>query len=212
MVRRRLADGRYQIGSEVYRVSRKPDRYDRIAEVAGPVLDRLCRRLEWPSDLAVPAGDHMVIRETSRPLSPFVLNHDQIGHRINWLLTAQGRAYLAYCEERELQSLLDLLRRSGNPENELAFQSEKLKRVLGQLRKQGYATRDPSFVGGYDGRPPYSDGLAAIAVPVWWGGQVYGAINLVWLMNAHTVDHMVQHHLADFQAAAAEIREPVPEI
>jgi len=132
MVRRRLADGRYQIGAEVYRVSRKPDRYDRIAEVAGPVLDRLCRRLEWPSDLAVPAGDHMVIRETSRPLSPFVLNHDQIGHRINWLLTAQGRAYL---EERELQSLLDLLRRSGNPENELAFQSEKLKRVLGQLRK-----------------------------------------------------------------------------
>lgn len=205
MVRRRLADGRYQIGAEVYRVSRKPDRYDRMAEIAGPVLDRLCRRLEWPSDLAVPAGDHMEIRETSRSLSPFVLNHDQIGHRINWLLTAQGRAYLAHCAERERNSLLDLLRRSGNPENNLAFQPDKLNDILTQVRKRGYATRDSSFVGGFYGRPPYSDGLSAIAVPVWWAGQVYGAINLVWLKTAHTIDHIVQHDLADLQAAAAEI-------
>jgi IclR family transcriptional regulator, mhp operon transcriptional activator len=210
MVRRRLADGRYQIGAEVYRVSRKPDRYDRLAEVAGPVLDRLCRKLEWPSDLAVPGGDHMEIRETSRPLSPFVLNHDQIGHQINWVLSGHGRAYLAFCAERERQSLLDLLQRSGISENRLAFDTAKLNRIFADVRRRGYATRDPTHVGGFYGRPPYSDGLAAIAVPVWWGGQVYGAINLVWLKNAHSVEHIVAHHLADLQAAAAEISAASP--
>jgi IclR family mhp operon transcriptional activator len=210
MVRRRLADGRYQIGAEVYRVSRKPDRYDRIAEVAGPVLDRLCRRLEWPSDLAVPAGDHMVIRETSRPLSPFVLNHDQIGHQINWVLSAHGRAYLAFCAERELKSLLDLLQRSGIAENRLAFDTAKLNRVFAEVRKRGYATRDPTLVGGFYGRHPYSDGLAAIAVPVWCGDQVYGSLNLVWLKTAHTVEHMAVQHLADLQDAAAEISAGLP--
>jgi IclR family mhp operon transcriptional activator len=140
VVRRRLADGRYQIGAEVYRISRKPDRYDDLAEVAGPILDRLCRRIAWPSDLAVPAGDHMEIRESSRPVSPFVINHDQIGHQINWLLSGHGRAYLAFCPEAERQSLLDLLRRSGNPENRLAFQTEKFDRILAETRKRGYAT------------------------------------------------------------------------
>lgn len=205
MVRRRLADGRYQIGVEIYRIGRKPDRYELLAEIAGPVLDRLCRRLAWPSDLAVPAGDHMEIRETSRPLSPFVLNHDQIGHQINWVLSGHGRAYLAFCTERERQSLLDLLKRSGNPENKLAFQTEKLNRIFAEIRRRGYATRDPTFVGGFYGRPPYSDGLAAIAVPVRRDAQLYGAINLVWLKNAHTIDHMVRHHLADLQAAASQI-------
>jgi IclR family mhp operon transcriptional activator len=37
LVRRRLADGRYQIGADAYRITRKPDRYDRLAEIAGPI-------------------------------------------------------------------------------------------------------------------------------------------------------------------------------
>jgi len=205
VVRRRLADGRYQIGAEVYRISRKPDRYDRLAEIAGPILDRLCHRLAWPSDLAVPAGDHMEIRESSRPLSPFVLNHDQIGHQINWVLSGHGRAYLAFCPEAERQSLLDLLRRSSNPENRLAFETEKLNRILAETRKRGYATRDSSFVGGFYGRPPYSDGLASIAVPLRQEGRVLAPINLLWLKKAYAVEDMVRKHLTDLRGAASEI-------
>jgi DNA-binding IclR family transcriptional regulator len=64
-VSRRLADGHYRI-SAFARMGRKRDRYDRVAEAAAPVLDRLCQKVSWPSDLMVPAGDHMEIRETSR--------------------------------------------------------------------------------------------------------------------------------------------------
>src|SRR3954469_3687134 len=72
IVSRRLADGHYRL-SAFNRVNRKPDAYDRVAEAAAPVLDRLCQKVKWPSDLLVPAGNHMERRETSRALSPFVI-------------------------------------------------------------------------------------------------------------------------------------------
>src|SRR5262245_17625272 len=58
MVSRRLADGHYRISSFT-RGARRRDRYDRVAEAAAPVLDRLCQKVTWPSDLFVPAGNHM---------------------------------------------------------------------------------------------------------------------------------------------------------
>jgi IclR family transcriptional regulator, mhp operon transcriptional activator len=66
VVSRRLADGQYRISANQSHLTRKPDRYDRVAEAAAPVLDRLCRKISWPSDLMVPAGDHMEIRESVR--------------------------------------------------------------------------------------------------------------------------------------------------
>jgi hypothetical protein len=117
----------------------------------------------------------MEIRETSRPLSPFVLNHDQIGHQINWVLSGHGRAYLAFAPNASGRVCSICFEGPANAENELAFQTEKLNRILAEVRRRGYATRGSSFVGGFYGRPPHSDGLAAIAVPVCWREQVYGA-------------------------------------
>jgi IclR family transcriptional regulator, mhp operon transcriptional activator len=121
------------------------------------------------------------------------------------VLSGHGRAYLAFAPNASGRVCSICFEGPANPENELAFQTEKLNRILAEVRRRGYATRDSSFVGGFYGRPPHSDGLAAIAVPVCWREQVYGAINLVWLKNAQTVDHMVRHHLTDLQAAASEI-------
>jgi len=102
-VSRRLADGRYRISANLTRLGRKRDRYDRVAEAAAPVLNRLCQKVSWPSDLMVPAGDHLEIRETSRTQSPFMVYYskDRVGMQVNWLLSAVGRAYLAYCPESE---------------------------------------------------------------------------------------------------------------
>ncbi|NJO23942.1 MAG: helix-turn-helix domain-containing protein [Sphingomonadales bacterium] len=55
MVHRGIDDRRYRISARLTRVARKADRSDRVAEAAAPVLDRLCKKIIWPSDLAVPA-------------------------------------------------------------------------------------------------------------------------------------------------------------
>jgi IclR helix-turn-helix domain len=107
-VSRRLADGHYRI-SAFARMGRKRDRYDRVAEASAPVLDRLCQKVRWPSDLMVPAGDHMERRETSQAYSPFFLHpthRNRVGQSIGWLLTGVGRAYLAFCPEKEREEIL----------------------------------------------------------------------------------------------------------
>jgi DNA-binding IclR family transcriptional regulator len=108
IISRRLADRRYRISTNLSHLARKRDRYDGVAEAAGPILDRLCQKVSWPSDLMVPAGDHLEIRESSRVRTPFAIYfmQDRIGTPVNWVLSAVGRAYLAFCPENERQKLL----------------------------------------------------------------------------------------------------------
>lgn len=214
LVTRRLADGHYRL-SAFSDVVRRRDRYDRVAEAAAPVLIRLCEKVKWPSDLFVPAGDHMEKRESSRAYSPFVLpsNRDeQVGRRVGWLMTGVGRAYLAWCPQKEREEILRRLRKSDNPQNRLAHDPKRLDKILTETRRRGYATRDPSFTGGgygyfaggYDG-PPRDDGLAAIVVALSDGARVHGSINILWIKTAFTVEDFAARHLADLQAAAREI-------
>ena len=206
VVARRLADGRYRL-SAFTDVVRKRDRHDRVAEAAAPVLSQLCKKVKWPSDLFVPAGNCMERRETTVPHSPFVLGGqgNQVGGRVGWLMTGVGRAYLAWCPEKERETILRALRKSNKPEDWFARDPKKLERVLGEVRRRGYATRDPSYVAGRYGEMPVDDGAAAIAVALFDGRRVHGSINFLWIRTAFTVEDFAARHLADLQAAAREI-------
>jgi IclR family transcriptional regulator, mhp operon transcriptional activator len=210
LVFRRLADGHYRL-SAFTDVVRKRDRHDRVAEAAAPVLIRLCEKVKWPSDLFVPAGDHMEKRETSRPYSPFVLrgNREQVGRRVGWLMTGVGRAYLASCPMKEREAILQRLRKSDHPQDRLARNPKRLDQILSEARQRGYATRDPSFTGAtyrdFAWGEPWDDGLAAIALPLLDGNRVHGAINILWVKTAYTVEDFAKRHLADLQGAAQEI-------
>jgi IclR family mhp operon transcriptional activator len=209
VVSRRLADGHYRL-SAFTRVARKRDGYERVAEAAAPVLDRLCQKVKWPSDLVVPAGDHMERRETSRALSPFITHSPfhttrEIGTRVNWLLTGVGRAFLAFCAAGERERILERLRRSDKPEDRLARDPTRLERILAETRARGFGIRDPAFVGGPYGIPPFDDGLAGIAIALQDGRRVYGAINILWIKTAFTIEEFADRHLDDLKTAGREI-------
>ena len=208
-VSRRLADGYYHL-SAFSGTARKRDRYDRVAEAAAPVLNRLCQKVLWPSDLLVPAGDHMERRESNRPQSAFRIPPPkseirEVGQPVGWLLTAVGRAYLAYCPAAERDRVLRRLQNSDKPEDRLARDPQRFDKVLAETRAGGYATRDPVYFGGFYGHPPYHDRLAAIAVPLVDRSRVHGSINILWIRTAFTVEDFAARHLADLQTAAREI-------
>jgi IclR family mhp operon transcriptional activator len=207
VITRRLADGRYRIGLNFAQSPSRRQHRDRVAEAAAPVLERLCERASWPSDLMVPSGDHMEIRETTRTRSPFLLEQERIGWRVNWLLSGVGRAYLAFCPAKERQRVVDLLRSSSKAEDRLARDPERLNAILAETRARGYGTRDPIHVGGHYGGPPHADGLLAIAVPLRHRGRVIGAINMLWLRPAFTVEAFAQRYLSELRAAAEEISD-----
>lgn len=209
VVSRRLADGHYRL-SAFGRAPRKRDAYERVAEAVAPVLDRLCDKVKWPSDLFVPAGDHMERRETSRALSPFVIHtafHTprRIGAKVNWLLTGVGRAYLAHSPSGERERILQRLRKSEKPEDRLARDPRRLDQILAETRARGFGVRDPSYAGAPYGGPPVDDGLAGMAIPLQDGARVHGSINILWIKAAFTVDEFAARHLADLQAAGREI-------
>jgi IclR family mhp operon transcriptional activator len=209
VVSRRLADGHYRL-SAFTGVARKQDAHELVAEAAAPVLDSLCQKVKWPSDLLVPAGDHMERRETSRALSPLITDSPfhtarEIGTKVNWLLTGVGRAYLAFCPARERERILARLRRTDKPEDRLAHDPGRLDRIFAETRRRGYGVRDPSFVGGPYGTHPVDDGLAGMAIPLQDGGRVYGSINILWIKTAFTIEEFAARHLADLQTAGHEI-------
>ena len=121
LVWQRLADGAY-VASHTFQ-PRAPQLSDEnyLVEVASPVMERLCRKVNWPSVLAVPRLDCMEVIETNRPKSYF--SHvpvGPIGFRINLLRSATGRAYIAFCSESERQAMLQRLAASNEPGNFMA--------------------------------------------------------------------------------------------
>ena len=120
-------------------------------------------------------------------------------------MTGIGRAYLAYCPDKEREEILRRLRKSDNPQDWLARDPKKLDRILSETRRRGYATRDPSFVAGRYGGPRFDDGAAAIAVALSDGTRVHGSINILWIKTAFTVEQFAAKHLADLQEAARKI-------
>jgi IclR family mhp operon transcriptional activator len=205
LVTRRLADGRYRISANVTRMVRPRDRYERVAEAAAPVLERLCQRTGYPASFVVQAGDHMELREFSRAHNLVMVNPDRIGDQIAWLTSGVGRAYLAFCPDKERQDILARLRKSDQPENRLARDPRRIDRILTEARQRGYGARDPSHLGGLYGRPPFADGLAGIAVPLLDRKRIHGCIALRWSRSSCSIEEFVTRYLADLKAAADEV-------
>lgn len=207
MVWQRLADGAYMASHTLQpRAPRLNDEHY-LLEVASPVLERLCRKVNWPSILAVPRLDCMEVIETNRPRSYFShLPLGPIGFRVNMLRSATGRAYLAFCSESERQAMLQRLANSSESGNFMARQPEMVKRLLSETRRLGYGRRTPDFGGHFDqSRREWNDHRDSIAIPIWAGEEVIAAVNLTWMHKVATVQQIVQAHLPQLTAAAREI-------
>lgn len=216
LVRRGIGDGLYRNSFKLQRLAENLDESDRLAEIVAPTLDKMCQRVLWPSDLCVlreGAELYMEIKETSRPSSPFMVNRVSIGQQINLPLSAVGRAYLAFCSDDERERILTRLAESDDPTNQLVRNRDRFESTLEDVRRQGYALRDPIYVHGHRGVTPFGDGrLQAIAVPILSREAVCGAVTLVWLRSAMEIEEFVARHLPDLQDAARVINEELESI
>lgn len=207
---RSIADGCWRLALQRHGAADMPASAHRLAAVAGPVLDDLCEIVRWPSDVSFRQRTFMQLCETSRRRAYFTLNRLEIGYRINMLLSAPGRAYLAYCPDRERAALLKKLSRDPGIGAELLGKPREFERLLDTTRQRGYAVRDPKWGGDYRRpREEFDDGLAAIAVPILGRNRVIGCVNIVWIARILTVDRIVSAHVQQLQSAAARIAELV---
>lgn len=203
---RAIGDGRYRRKMSLSEAPRGTERLRALAKVAGPHLERLQLKAIWPSDLLVVRNNRLLAVETSRRRSGLALNFYPIGFEVDMLLSAPGRAYLAWCSDKERERVLAHLGRRppANPRSREVLHGE-LAVLLNRTRVQGYGARDPLFGGSEKPMAEFDDGLDAIAVPVLHGTRVLACINLVWMRKYGLRSRIVRDHLDDLKATAADI-------
>jgi len=102
------------------------------------LLAALGSQIIWPVAIATPSGSTMMIRETTDRQSPLALEQYSAGVRVPMLVSAAGRAYLAFCSAQQRDALLELLARSSMPEDRLARNRIEVERLLNETRTQGF--------------------------------------------------------------------------
>lgn len=172
LVRPTDRDGQYCLTFEVRSLSEGFIEEEWIARVAAPLLRAYVKPLMWPCDLATLESEFMVIRESTHRFSMLSQHHSMIGTRLPVLDTAVGRAYLAACDEEQLENILKLLSLRQDEIGEMARERKKIDRMLKITRQTGYSINR----GEWQDQPDFS----AIGLAVKSAGQLVAAINMVY--------------------------------
>lgn len=194
IVFRAIDDKRYRISSNSFLFGQQRDLQLVLQEVSVTILSNLCKDIAWPTDLVVRDGHSMAVVASNRMLSPFPIKPTPHGHQPDMLLTAVGRAYLAFSGDEERDEIVTSIRKATPAHPELR-DPKSLPELLRQTRVQGYGVRSKIK----------HDGFSAIAVPVMVKGSPAACINLFFYKSAVSQENVASDHLARLTAAAQEI-------
>lgn len=137
----------------------------------------------------------MLVRISTVRESPFSTDANFVNRRIAMLISALGRAYLAFCPDEERDAILAVLRASSREMNRPARDTQYVKTLLQSVRRHGFATSSPVKGDPYRG----------IAVPLIDGPRVRGAITLRYLDAAIAEPEAVARFLPELKSTAAQI-------
>ena len=191
---RAIDDKRYQISSNSFLFGQQRDLKLVLQEISVSILSNLCKDVAWPTDLVVRNGHTMAVVASNRMLSPFPIKPTQHGHQPDMLLTAVGRAYLAFCGDDEREEIIASIREVTPAHPELR-DPKTLPNLLCQTRQQGFGVRSKTK----------HDGFSAIAVPVMVKGSPAACINLFYYRTAVSQENIASDHLERLTLAAQEI-------
>ncbi|MDR7031372.1 helix-turn-helix domain-containing protein [Mesorhizobium sp. BE184] len=192
--------GGYQVSALVTSLSSGFHKGPLVVEAGRAWAVAITRKHKWPLAIALPDYDGMVIRFSTVPdssMSPF---HSTVNKRLCMLTRGLGLAYLSFLDKEEFGLVVDILKRSDDPENALSHHPEELKRLVDRIREDGYATRS-SMV-----EPRNSN---TIAVPiVSHGGRVLASLGLSYFKSAFGSDkEACDRYVPILQSAASAIAD-----
>ena len=166
-----------------------------ITDIAGPVLDHLQQEVIWPTDLFAFHNDSMVMRRTTRRASPWTIDRAMVGLHIPLLITAVGRAYLAFSAPNVRDGILHRLAESQRPDDAIANDRHAVELMLTEVRRQGYATREQGFM----------RETGSIAVPVLLNGVAQCSVAITYISSALNAQEAARRYGDRLKVAASEI-------
>ncbi len=154
---------------------------DWVCRIAVPKMIGLGRRILWPLDIVTLRNYKMEIRESTHSISPYSVNHGMVGRQIPILETAGGRTLLAFLPEDERNRILDVLGEMTGTARPFVLRDGSLDAILDRVREQGVGFRSHDFV----------DETQSISAPIWFDGQVFACLTIIWPSAAMRFDRAV---------------------
>ncbi|MDX3894414.1 DNA-binding transcriptional regulator [Pusillimonas sp.] len=194
------SDDSFQLSLRVRELSEGFTDTEWISTVASPVMGTLLPKVVWPSDLSLPSGEAMRVRETTHRFSPLSFHRVMVGRRLPMLLTAAGRAYIGHCADEEREQILKLLRAGEDEQARLASDPAYLKNLLARVRADGYGTNDGEWNHNLE-----KGKIGAVAVPIIQHGHAVACLSVIYLLRAVRREDAVARYVPALRDAVARI-------
>jgi IclR family mhp operon transcriptional activator len=189
----------YMLGERVLNLSSGFRSHDPVVEAAQPLLAAFTVRHKWPVSLATYEIDSMRVRASSSEESPFATATDRarLNRRVPLLISAHGRAYLAFCPEDERHIILSLLQASSRTDDLVSRDEHYVRAVIETIRRAGYALT----------APVPDEPAIGLAVPVISDTRVLATISLRYLGKAMSEADVAKMYLAPLRELASAIAD-----
>jgi IclR family mhp operon transcriptional activator len=188
----------YRLTDRVLGLSESIRFVDHLIDAAMPHMSRFTSEHGWPLYLATLSYGAITIRHSTAPESPMAFEGAGLNARRPVLISALGRAWLAFCPEEERRNILRDI--GGLSRRQEAALGEVLRRV----RRDGHAFT----------QPPRPTRLHGMAVPIRQGERVLGSLSMRFPRSAMTEEEVGARfgkRLASVaRAIAAEVARRLP--
>jgi IclR family mhp operon transcriptional activator len=178
--------GVYHLTSKVQELSAGYSETSLIVKIGAPIVAATTKAIKWPLAIGTLDGDAMVVRCSTMPRSPLAIQTTTLGHRLNLLESAMGRAYISGCTPATRATLADLACERSPVDAE---------RVIRQAVALGYGLRLPTHTGD----------SASLAVPVRGEEDPLAVVSLTTFGNTMNND-FIARLLPSLRSTAEDIR------
>jgi IclR family mhp operon transcriptional activator len=165
---------------------------DHLVDAAIPHMRRFTEEHGWPLYLATISQGAIVIRHSTAPESPMSFEGAGLNARRPVLISALGRAWLAYCPEDERRAILRDLGVTRR-------QATALDGVLERVRRDGVAFT----------QPPRPTRLQGMAVAIHRGARMLGSLSMRFPRSAMTEEEAARRFGKRLQSLARAIARDV---
>jgi IclR family transcriptional regulator, pca regulon regulatory protein len=185
---------RYALRPRMLQLSNTYAASNPLSKAAQPILERMTTALRESFSVATLDGEDIVY--IARSSSSRVMSDDlHIGSRLPAYCTSMGRVLLAFLPAEQLENYMAHVKLISYTARTVSS-AEKLRVVLRNVRRQGYALVDQE----------YEIGLRSLAVPIYSStGRVTATLNLSGSSPRMPVYEMQSRFLPHLRTAAAEL-------
>ena len=150
----------------------------RLVAESRPLLEALCEDLVWPISLATRIGSCMVLLDSTHQMTSLTLSHYYPGYTIPITGCATGKAYLANCDEKTREEILNNIDTMDFHSHSNIKPPTYDEQFWGEIREQGYAVQLNNVYSEDPGK------MTSIAVPITLNGAVVAAIAVIFFKSS----------------------------